>query len=276
MRHVTVRALASACLGLIALLLLWPEQRSSLSQPLDGRLELVDMTWVQVRTAVEAGFTTVIVPSGGIEQNGEHMVLAKHDHIVRANARAIAEMLGKTLVAPVISFVPEGDPEHPDGNLKFPGTIGLRTSTFEKVLEDVAESLKLAGFKTICLISDHGQSLAPQQAVARRLSERWSSAGVRVISVDEYYADQPQRDLLFGRGETDATIGSHAGLQDTSELMAAYPAGVNLALASPSAPLREQAGGSGDPRKATPELGRELLLLKVQGAVARIRRELAR
>src|SRR4051794_10564120 len=120
----TLRTLVSVSIGLAFLVLLWPAQSGPLSQPLEGRIELGDMTWVQVRTAVAAGFTTVITPIGGIEQNGEHMVLSKHDRIVRRSAQDIAAELGDTMVAPVLSFVPEGDLRNPDGNLRFPGTLG--------------------------------------------------------------------------------------------------------------------------------------------------------
>ncbi len=263
------------CTAVLACVLATASLVRPLSQAFAGRIEMADMTWVQVRTAIADGYATVIVPSGGVEQNGEHMVLAKHDYIVRANAREIAGQLGRTLVAPVISFVPEGDPDHPDGNLAFPGTIGLRASTFESVLEDVAESLRRTGFKTICFIADHGQSLAPQRAVAARLTERWKATGVRVLSIDEYYADEAQRRFLLSRGETPQTMGEHAGMQDTSELMSAHPDGVDFSMISAGAALREASGSSGDPRRSTPEIGREMLALKVKAAVERIRREVA-
>src|SRR5580692_610298 len=96
-----------------------------LTAPLPDTVEIADMTWVEVRSAVARGYTTVIVPSGGIEQNGPHMILGKHDYIVRANAERIAAQLGHALVAPVISFVPEGDYDPPTGHLRFPGTIGI-------------------------------------------------------------------------------------------------------------------------------------------------------
>ena len=43
--------------------------------------EITDMTWIEVRDAVAAGSRTVIVPTGGLEQNGPHMVIGKHDFI---------------------------------------------------------------------------------------------------------------------------------------------------------------------------------------------------
>ena len=40
---------------------------------------LEELTWTEVRDAVAAGTTTVIIPTGGTEQNGPHMVLGKHN-----------------------------------------------------------------------------------------------------------------------------------------------------------------------------------------------------
>jgi len=36
---------------------------------------LEELTWTEVRDALQAGKTTVIIPTGGTEQNGPHMVL---------------------------------------------------------------------------------------------------------------------------------------------------------------------------------------------------------
>src|SRR5579872_850181 len=84
-----------------------------LTAPLPDTVAIADMTWVEVRSAIARGYTTVIVPSGGIEQNGPHMILGKHDRIVGFAAGKIATALGHTLVAPVISFVPEGGYDPP-------------------------------------------------------------------------------------------------------------------------------------------------------------------
>src|SRR5712671_6463620 len=108
-----------------------------LTAPLPDTVEIADMTWVEVRSAVARGYTTVIVPSGGVEQNGPHMILGKHDLIVRFAAGRIAAQLGKTLVAPVIPFVPEGDYDPPQGHLRFPGTIGVSEQAFAGMLDGI-------------------------------------------------------------------------------------------------------------------------------------------
>src|ERR1700704_2490176 len=136
-----------------------------LTAPLPGTVKIADMTWVEVRSALDHGYTRVIVPSGGIEQNSPHMILGKHDHIVAWTAERIAAELGHTLVTPVVSFVPEGDYVPPSGHMKFPGTIGVPDKVFAGVLEGIARSLKAGGFKTICFIADHGASMPLQAGV---------------------------------------------------------------------------------------------------------------
>jgi len=240
-----------------------------LTAPLPNTVDLADMTWVEVRSALDRGYTTVIVPSGGIEQNGPHMILGKHDYIVRTAARRIAAELGRTLVAPVVSYVPEGGYNPPTGHMRFPGTLGVPEAVYANVLEGIARSLKTAGFKTICFIGDHGGSQAPQAEVAARLSKEWADNGIRVVHVDAYYSDAAQIALLERQGESRKSIGSHASIIDTSELMAVHPEGVDLSRLS--AFTLQQTGIDGDPRDASAERGRELLSLRIAAAVQRIR-----
>lgn len=240
-----------------------------LTAPLPATVDIGEMTWVEVRSAIERGYTTVIVPSGGIEQNGPHMITAKHDHIVRAAARRIATELGNTLVAPVISYVPEGSYEPPSGHMRFPGTIGVPEQVFAATLDGIARSLKAGGFKTIAFISDHGGSQAPQAEIAARLNAEWAGKGIRVISVDAYYSDAEQKALLERQGESRFAIGDHASIIDTSELMAVHPEGVDLGKLG-SFSLQSN-GIVGDPRSASAERGRELLNIRVAAAIQQIR-----
>jgi hypothetical protein len=61
------------------------------------------LTWEEVRDAIAAGKATIIVPTGGTEQNGPHMALGKHNVRIAANAENIARRLGNALVAPIPS-----------------------------------------------------------------------------------------------------------------------------------------------------------------------------
>src|SRR5262249_5789111 len=116
-----------------------------LTAPLPNTVRIADMTWVELKNAIEHGYDRVLLPSGGIEQNGPHMILGKHDYIVSWAAGRIAAELGRTLVAPVVSFVPEGDFSPPSGHLRFPGTIGVSEPVYAGMLEGIARSLKAGG-----------------------------------------------------------------------------------------------------------------------------------
>jgi creatinine amidohydrolase len=240
-----------------------------LTQPLPNTLEIADMTWVEVRGAIGRGYTRVIVPSGGIEQNGPHMVLGKHDYIVGWSANEMAKQLGQTLVAPIIPYVPEGDYNPPTGHLRFPGTIGISEEAYGLLLEGIARSLKAGGFRKICFIADHAGSLKPQSYVARRLNQEWAAEGVRVLDVSDYYADVAEIAFLKNLGETETAIGQHAGIADTSELMSVHPTGVDLSRIPLFAV--EPTGVSGNPAKSTIERGRSLLNIKILAAIRQIR-----
>lgn len=250
---------------LLASLTLWcaPQPSSASEGPI---VELERMTWPQVRDRLAAGATTVIIPTGGTEQNGPHMVLGKHNYIVAEAARRIARELGDTLVAPVMAYVPEGDPGSKWGHMAYPGTISLPPATFELVLEAAATSLKTHGFKTIVLLGDSGGNQASQARVASTLSEAWASEGVRVVHAASYYANNGGDAYLIAQGESKAAIGTHAGIRDTSELMAVASDGVDLSQA-----VADSQGVTGDPKRASAKWGEALLGRKVEAAVRDIK-----
>ena len=69
---------------------------------------LEELTWPELRGLIASGTTTIILPIGGTEQNGPHMVLGKHNVRVRALSERIARVLANAVVGPVIAYVPEG------------------------------------------------------------------------------------------------------------------------------------------------------------------------
>jgi sterol desaturase/sphingolipid hydroxylase (fatty acid hydroxylase superfamily)/creatinine amidohydrolase/Fe(II)-dependent formamide hydrolase-like protein len=234
---------------------------------------LEDMTWQEVRDAIKNGSTTVLVPTGGTEQNGPHVVLGKHNYIVKYTAGKIAETLGKTLIAPVISYVPEGSITPADGHMRFAGTLSISETEFDALLEAAARSLKQHGFKTIAFIGDSGGNQAGQKRVAERLTTLWQNEGVRVIHVNDYYEANAQRAYLLNNGYSELQIGGHAGIRDTSELMAVNPAGIRAgSQVDHMGSDFMLTGADGDASKASPLIGNILLNLKIEAAVKQIRK----
>ena len=118
---------------------------------------LEELTWTEVRDAIDSGTTTIIIPTAGTEQNGPHMVLGKHKFIVNYASAMIARELGNTLVAPVVTYVPEGDVNNPTrGHLSKAGTITFPEEFYTKLLEYAARSLAVHGFTDIVMIGDSG------------------------------------------------------------------------------------------------------------------------
>jgi creatinine amidohydrolase/Fe(II)-dependent formamide hydrolase-like protein len=139
-----------------------------------------ELTWMEIRDAMKAGKTTALVVAGSTEQNGPYVPTGKHVLVLRATAEAIARRLGDALIAPAIPFEP--------GNFSTtPGTIQVRESTYDALIEDQAESLKANGFKHIILIGDSGGNQRGLDRVATRLSTAWAASGTTIHYIKEYY-----------------------------------------------------------------------------------------
>lgn len=252
-------ALAAAllCLGLHAPLLA-------------ASVHLQELSSDDVRTALRQGQRTVIIPVGGVEQNGPHMALGKHDFRAQALAGRIAAELGDALVAPVVSYVPEGRITPPSEHMRYAGTISVPEAAFKAVIAGAAQSLAQHGFTDIVILGDSGNYQAALKAVADGLNRDWKRQQVnaRAHFIAAYYlaAQAPYHARLRQRGLSDAQIGSHAGAADTSLMLALDPSRVWPDKASASA-----AGVAGDPRQASAELGRLGTELIVQRSVEAIR-----
>jgi creatinine amidohydrolase/Fe(II)-dependent formamide hydrolase-like protein len=235
-------------------------------------LRLEDLTWTELSAAVRAGETTILLPIGGTEQSGPAIALGKHNVRVEALALAIAAKLGNALVAPVVAYVPEGDPNAPSGHLAFAGTITVPDAAFETILEYAARSFKLHGFRNIVLLGDHGGYQADLKVVADRLNKEWAATPVRVLFISEYYSVSQGEyvDLLKSRGFSADEIGTHAGLNDTSLMLAIDPALVRMDRIQGGPKLTAADGVLGDPRRSSAELGAIGVDLIVSKTVAAI------
>ncbi len=239
-------------------------------------LFLEDFTWTEVRDATAAGKTTILVPIGGTEQNGPHMVLGKHNARAKFLAVKIATSLGDALVAPVIAYVPEGSINPPAAHMRFAGTITVPEDVFEKTLESAARSFRQHGFRTVVLLGDHGGYKKSLTRVAEHLNREWAGTSARVIVPDAYYraSDEGFAQILKGKGFRPEEIGTHAGLADTSLALAVDPSLVRTDRLGASNRGASE-GVHGDPRKATAELGRLGVDLIVERTTEAIRKAAA-
>jgi creatinine amidohydrolase/Fe(II)-dependent formamide hydrolase-like protein len=148
---------------------------------------LEELTWLEVRDAMKAGKTTVIVTTGGVEQSGPYLALGKHNYVNRATCEAIARRLGDALCAPNVPFVPEGSIDPPSAHMRYPGTISLTEPTFRALLTEIASSLKAHGFRHVVLIGDSGGNQPGMRTVANELAPKWAGSGTSIHYIPEYY-----------------------------------------------------------------------------------------
>jgi creatinine amidohydrolase/Fe(II)-dependent formamide hydrolase-like protein len=229
-----------------------------------------DLTWPEVRDAIAGGAHTAIYYAGSTEQNGPHMATGKHTFVARHVAALIAARLGNALVYPVMPFAPTGDASARSDHMRFPGSVTVSETTYAAVARDVATSARAAGFTLILLMGDHGGGQQALEKVAADLDRQWAGGGTRVVYVPEVYfaADRRVREALSQRG---IAAGNHAGVPDTSELMAVDTTGRWLRRDKLEAGDGRN-GVDGDPRQASVEFGRQFIEFKVEGAVAHARR----
>lgn len=194
----------------------------------NNSLELRNLTWLELRDRLRSGYTRVIVPTGGIEQNGPFVVLGKHDLIVEAVSLKLAADLGKTLVAPTISFVPQGNISPPSMHMRYPGTISLSENKFQGLLEDITMSLAAGGFQEIIILGDSGPSQHTMDKAAHLLDRTSHVKGARVISVPEFYNYNVIRQLLLERGIQEAPENFHEELAFSLQLLAIDPTALRL------------------------------------------------
>lgn len=193
-----------------------------MTAPVRAEVFLENMTSPELAAEIAAGKTTVIISTGGTEQNGTAMVLGKHNIRVRALSALIAKGLGDAIVAPVIAHVPEGEIDPPSGHMPFAGSMTVPPQLFAANVEWAARSLRLAGFETIVLLGDSGWNQAPMEAVAKALNAEW---GGGVLFADAYYGSHAEfAKWLESQGFSGA--GAHAGLGDVALMLAIDPGAV--------------------------------------------------
>jgi creatinine amidohydrolase/Fe(II)-dependent formamide hydrolase-like protein len=220
-----------------------------------------ELTWTEVRDALAAGYTTAIIPTGGTERNGPHMVMGKHNYIITYASGIIADRLGNALVAPTIAWVPEGGFENVQ-----PGTISAPTA-FPLLMEAAARSLKVHGFREILIVGDNGGNQNGIRAVAAKLNTEWAGSGVTVYPLTDYYdrgQDYTRIWLQAQYGYEMSEIGTHAGITDTSAMMYVFPNGVRRDM------LVENPGDgvSGNPTRARADIGNMVVNFKVLATLA--------
>jgi creatinine amidohydrolase len=252
---------------------------SQTSQASQKSVYLEELTTAEVSQMVKNSPSVVIIPVGGTEQNGPHMAIGKHNTRVKVLAGRIAAQLAAenihTIVAPVLSYTPEGSINPPTEHMKWAGTVSVSEEAFKSMLLSAAKSFKQHGFTDIVLIGDHGGYQSALAAVEATFNREKSSARVHFIA--EYYKASQSGYIaaLKAKGLSEAEIGTHAGSADTSMMMAIDSAMVKPEKFAEAAKNGRAGGTLGDPRVSTAALGQigldatvKMTVLAIQKAIS--------
>jgi len=234
-----------------------------------------EMTWMEVRDALRAGKTTVIVPTGGVEQNGPYLATGKHNVVLRATCEAIARKLGDALVAPIVAFVPEGDIDPPSSHMKYPGTISLTEETYERLLTEICACFRTHGFARVVLIGDSGGNQKGMKAVTEKLNTKWASDKTRVYFVPEYYDYPGVKKWLTGQGVKQTDEGLHDDFVMTAQMMLVDPTTVRYKqrVAARKATIN---GVDITPAEKTIEWGKKIVDYRAETTIKALKTQIAK
>ena len=230
---------------------------------------------MDVRDLMAEGKRTVLIPTGGVEQNGPYLVTGKHNIVLRATMEAIARKMGDALVAPIVPFVPEGDVDPPTLHMLYPGSISVTEETYRALLTDIARSMKTHGFEHVVLLGDSGGNQPGMAAVAETLSKEWAGSRTDIVFVPEYYANEKVNTWLADHGVKEVPEGFHDDVHYTATMMLVDPQSVR-AEARMHAGLFSINGVELAPVEKTQALARRMVDFQAEYTVEAIRLRVSR
>jgi len=180
-------------------------------------IRMEEMTWPEIRAAIEGGFTTVVFAVGSTEQHGPHLPTTTDTRIGDDLAHRVALRLGRALQARTI---PVGVSEH---HLAFGGTISLKRATLKAILRDYVDSLVTCGFARIVILPSHGGNFSTVQEVLDEAPT--AHPGVVVTGYADLLGFAGLCERTSARfGVSAGAAGAHAGENETSMMLALEPA----------------------------------------------------
>lgn len=185
------------------------------------KLLLEEMSWMEIRDAMNKGMKTVIIFTASVEQHGPHMAEITDTVLGYQSALDLAKRLGNALVAPVIR---PGLSEH---HMGLPGSITLRPEVFTGIVEDYISAYVRHGFETIIVASSHGGNFKAVEQIVADQSRKYPN--VKIISG---FALSDLMALIEAlekeEGLPPGACGGHACAWETSEMLLFEPEMVNM------------------------------------------------
>ena len=232
---------------------------------------LEELTQPEFRDMIKDGYTTVLIMTGGVENNDGNLSMNKHNINNKLLGEMMARKMGKTLVAPLVTL----EPGNAGPNIQ-PGRAGpmLSQATYTALLFDMGNYLRSMGFKEIYYMGDSGGNGRGMQTAADSLTKVYADSPDKVSfkHIAEYYNHtsviQPylQNELKIPEGikigASTGTSGLHEELGIDATMALADPQSIRFAQRV-KAGQAEINGIKFESLKWLQELGRKVAELRV-------------
>ena len=232
---------------------------------------LEELTQPEFRDLIKDGYTTVLIMTGGVENNDGNLSMNKHNINNKLLGEMMARKMGKTLVAPLVTL----EPGNAGPNIQ-PGRAGpmLSQGTYVALLFDMGNYLRSMGFKEIYYMGDSGGNGRGMQTAADSLTKVYADSPDKVSfkHIAEYYNHtsviQPylQNELKIPEGikigASTGTSGLHEELGIDATMALADPQSIRFAQRV-KAGQAEINGIKFESLKWLQELGRKVAELRV-------------
>jgi creatinine amidohydrolase len=240
-----------------------------------------ELSWVELGERLK-DTDTVIVPTGAVEVYGPHMPMGTDSIVAEALALLVAEKTG-ALVSPTIQM---GDSSM---IMDYPGTLTLRRSTYEAVLDDLCSGLVGYGIRNLLFINGHSGNVDMINSIARKYQKQ---NGVTCGQIDWWRFAMANGDGIFE--EKGYMAHGHASECGTSVMLHLRPDLVDMSKATRIEPTSDgykvftdviryipvgaktPNGTIGDATIATAEKGRALVERSVERITAYMKHEFNR
>ena len=145
-----------------------------------------ELTQPELRDMIKDGYTTVLILTGGVEDNSANLAMGKHNINNKLHGEMIARKMGKTLVAPLVTLEPGNA-----GSEIRPGRAGpmISQATYRALLFDMGNYLRSMGFTEIYYLGDSGGNRGGMQFAADSLTKVYAGNAQPVYfkHIAEYY-----------------------------------------------------------------------------------------
>ncbi|MEI5676935.1 MULTISPECIES: creatininase family protein [unclassified Mesorhizobium] len=163
--------------------------------------------------SLDSDRTIAVLPIGAIEQHGPHLPVSVDADLVDAVVERALPLIHSNLT---VLFLPTMVYGKSNEHAAIAGTLTLSAETLIRVLMEIGESVACAGVRRLVFLNGHGGNSPVLDIVARDLKVKF---GLQTATCHWYNFNEAET----LRDKTEQAYGIHAGLVETSAMLAIKP-----------------------------------------------------